>query len=98
MSVHRVTGASKRLSAKLRTALPVFDAVVVWREAVFDTPEHGLGSAADADFAVDRADIRLHGVRAQKGEPCDVGVAHALGDERQNLGFAVAEPFSAPWP
>src|SRR5215218_6665355 len=98
MSAHRVSGRSKRLSAKLRTALPVFDAVVIRGEAVFDTPQHGLGSAADADLAVDRADVRLHGVRTQKGQPCDVGVALALRDERQNLGFPVAETFSAPRP
>jgi hypothetical protein len=30
----------------------VFDAVLVWSAAVFDTPEDGVGSAAGIDFAV----------------------------------------------
>src|SRR4029079_8897568 len=80
------------------TALPVGKAVMLRSQAVFDTREHALSTAADADLAVDRADVRLHGVGAQVREPCDVGVALALGDECQNLGFTIAEAFAASWP
>jgi hypothetical protein len=41
----------------------MFDAVVVRREAVLDAPQDSLGPTADFDLAVDRADVRLHGVR-----------------------------------
>ena len=42
----------------------MFDAVVVRREAVLDAPQDSLGPTADFDLAVDRADVRLHGVRS----------------------------------
>src|SRR5690349_17996000 len=98
MSVHRVTGASKRSSATSRTAFPVLDAVVVRRETVLDTPEHGLSPAGHADLAVDRANVGLHGVGTQISQPRHVGVALALGDECEDLGLTVAEAFAAARP
>ena len=76
----------------------MFDAVVVGSEAVVYPPEDGLGSAADVDFAVDRPDVGLHGVGAEVGQPRHVGVALALGDEGEDLGFSVAETFASPGP
>ena len=49
----------------------------------------------DVDLAVDGADVRLHRVRAQVGQRGDVGVALALGDQRQDLRLAVGEPRAA---
>ena len=64
----------------------------------FDAPQHSLGAAADVDLAVDRADVGLHGVGAQVGQAGDLGVALALGDERQDLRFPVAEAFAPAGP
>ena len=80
------------------SAAPVLDAVVVGGEAVGDAPEDGLGAAAGVDFAVDAADVGLDGVRAEVGQPGDVGVVFALGDEGEDLGFAVGEAFAASGP
>src|SRR4029079_19554120 len=86
------------LFAPLGPAPPVFDAVVVRREAMTDAPEHGLGSAADLHLAVDRPNVGLHGVGAQVGQPCHVGIALALRDESEDLGLAVAESLAATGP
>jgi hypothetical protein len=60
------------------TTSPMFDAVMVRREAVRHTPQDSLGPTADFDLAVDRADVRLHGVRAEICQRRDVGIALAL--------------------
>src|SRR5689334_2052764 len=76
----------------------MLDAMVVRLEAVLDTPQDSLGAAADVDLAVDRADVGLHGVRAEICQRRYFRVALALRDERQNLGLAIAEPFAAAGP
>ena len=76
----------------------MFDTVVVRSEAVLDAPQDSLGPAADADLAVDRADVGLHGVGAEIGQRRDLGVALALGDESQDLGLAIAEAFASAGP
>ena len=82
----------------LRPASPVFDAVMIRREAVVDPPEDGLRPAADIDLAVDRADVGLHGVGAEVGQLGDLGVALALGDKGQDLGLPIAESFASTGP
>ena len=77
---------------------PVFDAVMVGREAMADAPQNRLGAAGYGDLAIDRSDIGLHRVRTQVGERCHLGVAMALGDQRQDLRFAVCKPLAAAWP
>ena len=64
---------------------------MVRSEAVVHTPQDSLGPAADADLAVDRADVGLHGVGAEIGQRRDLGVALALGDEGQDLRLTIAE-------
>jgi hypothetical protein len=74
----------------------MFDAVVVRREAVLDAPQDSLGPTADFDPAVDRADVRLHGVRAEICQRRDLGIALALRNEGQDLRLSIAEPFARP--
>ena len=61
------------------------NAVMIRREAVMDAPEHGLRTTRDVDLAVDRADVGLHGVRAEEGECRHLGIALALSDQGQDL-------------
>ena len=77
-------------------AAPVFDAVMVWSEAVLGPSEDSLGSAADVDFPVNRANVGLHGVGAEVGQPRHLGVALVLGDQGEDLRLAVAETFAGP--
>ena len=49
-------------------APPVVDPVVVGHEAVLHAPQDGLGATGHIDLAVDRADVGLHGVRAEVGQ------------------------------
>lgn len=56
----------------------MFDAVMVSGEAVLHTPQDSLGPTADSDLPVDRANVRLHGVRAEICQRRDLGVAFAL--------------------
>ena len=86
------------LVGQLWTAPPVFDAAMVRGEAVIHPPQHRLGTAADAELAVNRSDVGLHGVGAQVGKSRDVGVALALSDQRQDLSLAIAESFAAAGP
>ena len=58
------------------------------------TPQVSLGSTADSDLAVDRADVGLDGIRAEICQRGDLGVALALRDERQDLRLSIAEPFA----
>src|SRR4051794_6658931 len=88
----------RRAAGYSGTAAPVLDPVVIWREAVPDAPEHRLGPAAGADLAIDRADVGLHRVRAEVGQVRHLGVAHALGDEREDLRLPVGEAFAATRP
>ena len=62
------------------------------------TPQDSLGPAADSDLAVNRADVRLHSVRAQICQRRDLGIALALGDEGQDLRLSIAEPFASTGP
>src|SRR5664279_283560 len=86
------------LAAWSGPAAPVVDAVVVGSEPVPDAPEDGLGAATDLDLAVDRADVGLDGVRAEEAQRSDLGVVLALGDEGENLGFAVGESLASARP
>jgi hypothetical protein len=52
--------------APLGTTSPMFDAVMVRSKAVLHTPQDSLGPAASSDLAVNRADVRLHCVGAEK--------------------------------
>src|SRR6476620_9485905 len=79
-------------------ATPVVDAMVVSGESVSDAPQDGLGAARHLDLAVDGADVGLDGVRAKESSGGDLGVAFALGDQREYLGFPVREPFVSAWP
>ena len=65
----------------LRDHVPMFDAVMVRRESVIHTPQDSLGPTADSDLAVDRADVRLHGIRAEIRQLRDLGIALALRNE-----------------
>lgn len=76
----------------------MFYAVMVGCESVLNSPQHGLRATADVDLAVDRADVGLHGVWAQIRQRGNLGIALALGDERQNLSLSIAEPFAAAGP
>ena len=76
----------------------MLDAVVVGQEPVVHAPQHGLGAAVDVDLAVERADVGLDGVGAQVGQGGDLGVALALGDQRQDLRLAVGEALSPAGP
>src|SRR5687768_8777256 len=80
------------------SSAPVFDAVVVGCEAVADPPQNRLGAAGDIDLAVDGSDVGLHRVRAEMGQGCHLGVAVALGDLRQNLGFPVGKSLASSRP
>src|SRR5271166_787214 len=82
----------------LGAAAPVLDAVMVGSEPVVHTPQYGLSATAHTELAIDRPNVGLHGVWAQVRQPRDVCVAHALGDQRQNLRLAFAEPFTAAGP
>ena len=64
----------------------MFDAVMVRREAVLHTPQDSLGPTADSDLPVDRANVRLHGVRAEICQRRDLGVAFALGSTGRAVG------------
>jgi hypothetical protein len=75
-----------------------FDPVMVGGEAVRDAPQHCLGTAADVDLAVDRADVGLDRVRAQERQPCDIRVALSLGDQGEDLRFAVGQTLAAAGP
>src|SRR6476620_11664865 len=79
-------------------ATPVVDAIVVSGESVSDAPQDGLGAAGHLDLAVDGADVGLDGVRAKESRGGDLGVAFALGDQREYLGFPVSEPFVSAGP
>src|SRR6201998_2605134 len=85
-------------SETLGTTAPMLDAVVIGCEPVVHTPKHGLSATAHIELAIDSPYVGLHGVGAQVRQPRDVCVAHALGDQRQNLGFAFTEPFTAAGP
>src|SRR5947209_6886997 len=63
-----------------------------------ESPQHGPGAAVDIELAVDRADVGLDGIRAQVGQPRHVGIALALGDQRENLRLALAESLAATGP
>src|SRR5258708_27642593 len=76
----------------------MFDAVMVRREAVVNSPQDSPGPTADSDLAVDRADVRLHGIRAEIGQRRDLGVAPALRNEGQDLRLTIAEPFASAGP
>ncbi len=67
-------------------------------EAVFDTPQDGLGSTGYPDLAIATADVRLDRVHAQEHELCDLGVALSLGDESDDLCFPIGEPFGPSRP
>src|SRR5918912_1059740 len=77
---------------------PALDAPVVRSEAVLHAPEDRLRATAGVDLAIDRADVGLHGVGAEVGQVGYLRVAHPLGDERQDLGFAVGQPLASAWP
>src|SRR6476620_7631902 len=81
-----------------RAAAPVLDAAVVGGEAVVDAPEDRLGAARDVDFSVDHANVGLDGVWAEEGEDRHLRIAPSLGDQCEDLRFAVGEAFSAPRP
>ena len=72
------------------------DAVMVRREAVVNSPQDSLGPTADSDLAVDRADVRLHGVPAEICQRRDLGVALALRNEGQDLRLTIAEASPRP--
>ena len=76
----------------------MFDAVVVRREGVLDAPQDSLGPTADFDLAVDRPDVRLHGVGAEICQRRDLGIALALRNEGQDLRLSIAEPFASAGP
>ena len=76
----------------------MLDAPMVRGETVLHPPEDGLGPAADADLAVDGPDVRLDGIRAQVGQRGHLGVALALGDQRQDLRLAIGQTFAAAGP
>ena len=80
------------------SSAPVFDAVMIGCEAVVDAPQNRLGTAGNADLAIDRPDVGLHGIRAEVGQRCHLSVALTLGDQRQDLRFAVSESLASPWP
>src|SRR5215203_3820302 len=77
---------------------PVFDAVMVGCEVVANAPLNRLGAASDVNLAIDRSDVGLHGIRAEVGESCHLGIAVALCDQRQDLRFALGEPLASSWP
>jgi hypothetical protein len=81
-----------------RTVAPVLDTAVVGFEAMFDAPQHGLGAALDADLAVNGANVGLDRVLAQVRQRRHLEVASALGDQRQDLGLPVGEPFDSAGP
>src|SRR5690349_19241803 len=76
----------------------MLDPVMVRREPVLDAPQHRLRPAGDVDLAVDAANVGLDGVGAEIGQLRDFGVAFALRDQRQYLGFTVAEALAPPRP
>jgi hypothetical protein len=76
----------------------VFDAVLVWSAAVFDTPEDGLGSAAGIDFAVDRADEGLHGVGAEVGHLATTALLLPWVMSARISGLSIAETYAPPGP
>src|ERR1700694_1073440 len=76
----------------------MFDAVMVRREAVLHTPQDSLGPTADFDLAVDRADVRLHGIWAEICQRRDLGIAPALRNEGQDFRLSIAEPFASAGP
>jgi hypothetical protein len=76
----------------------MFDPVMVRCEAMLHTPQDSLGPTADVDLAVDGADVRLHGVRAEVCQRRDPGIALALRNEGQDLRLSVAEPFASAGP
>lgn len=80
------------------TTSPMFDAVMVGREAVLHTPQDSLGSAADSNLAVNRPDAGLHSIRTEICKPRDVGIALALGDEGQDFRLSIAEALASPGP
>ena len=90
----QVLGAGSRCGS----GPPVVDTAVLGLEAVLDTPEDGLGAAADAELSVGAANVRLDGVRAQIGQDADLAVALALSDEGQDLAFPLAEALRPPGP
>src|SRR5437879_6145226 len=49
------------------------------------------GAVAAVEFAQDVADVGLCGERADDEPPGDLGVAEALGDEAEDLAFAVGQ-------
>ncbi|MDT5104318.1 MAG: hypothetical protein QOI25_1831 [Mycobacterium sp.] len=55
----------------------MFDAVMVRREAVLYVPQDSQGPTADVDLVVDRADVGLHGIRAEISQRRDLGIALA---------------------
>src|SRR5829696_9855640 len=71
---------------------------MVGGEAVPNPPQHCLGAARDIDLAVDGSDVGLHRVRAETGQRCHLGVAVALGDQRQYLGFPVGKSLASSRP
>ena len=74
----------------------MFDAMMVRSEAVLHTPQDSLGPAAESDLAVNRADVRLHSVRAEICQRRDLGIALALGDEGQD-GLSRSEAPETAW-
>src|ERR1700754_1030955 len=90
----RPTSAQQRL----RTTSPMFDAVVVRSETVLHTPQNSLCPAAGSDLAVNRADVGLHSVGAEVRQGRDLGIAFALGDEREDLRLSIAEAFTSTRP
>src|SRR5215218_7820411 len=84
--------------ARSGPSAPVFDAVMVGGETGADAPQNRPGAAGDVALAIDRSDVGLHRVRTEVGERCHLGVALALGDQRQDLQFAVCEPLVLSWP
>src|SRR6476646_1723165 len=57
-----------------------------------------LGAARDVDFSVDHANVGLDGVWAEEGQDRHLRIAPSLGDQCEDLRFAVGEAFSAPRP
>src|SRR5215212_2666595 len=67
-------------------------------EAVPVPPGHRLCSGLDADLAVGRPDVGLHGVDAEKGPARYLVVGEAARDERQHLRCALRQPQVLPGP
>ena len=63
-----------------------------------DYPTNGLGTASHPQLAISGADVRLHGIDAEKGRIRDLLVAEAPGDQAQYLGLASGEPLLDPQP